>query len=53
MKKYQYKIVNGVKINEEEINKLGSDGWEVISTHTRIVQGTTVQIEVVLKKEVD
>lgn len=51
MKKYQYKIISSVKINEEEINKLGNDGWEIVSTHTRIVQGNTVQIEVVLKKE--
>ncbi len=57
MNKWEYKVVQLDKVNEryaylheEELNKLGEDGWELVSTSIVIDEGDTTFTMLHLKR---
>lgn len=56
MKKYEYKVYRCKKLlktescAEEELNRLGAEGWEAVSVTD---YGETYSLVIVLKREID
>lgn len=45
--KYEHKVINGIgfykpKYQEEELNKLGESGWELVSVSSQTILGITI-----------
>lgn len=60
MKKYEYKTLNFAKaglfkskINpDEELNKLGQEGWKVVGVYSPVSAGTSTEINFTLMREI-
>ncbi|KAA0547584.1 DUF4177 domain-containing protein [Bacillus sp. BGMRC 2118] len=60
MDKFEYKTVNfeskgflKSKITpEEEMNKLGAEGWELVTSNTTILSGKTTEATYIFKRKI-
>ena len=59
MKKFEYKTISFAKKGllkskgnyDEELNKYGQEGWEVVSVYAPVSGGTSTEISYLLKRE--
>jgi hypothetical protein len=60
MKKFEYKTVSFSKTglfktksnNDEELNKLGQEGWECVNVYTPLAAGQSTEISYLFKREI-
>lgn len=60
MKKFEYKIfsvekkglLKQKKSPDEELNKLGQEGWECVSVYAPVSAGTSTEISYLFKREI-
>ncbi len=44
--KWEYHVVNGRYVTQDQLNVLGKDGWELVSVQATEEQGTTVSAQI-------
>jgi hypothetical protein len=60
VKKFEYKTYSVMKAGlfktkkspDEELNKLGQEGWECVSVYTPVSAGTSTEISYLFKREI-
>jgi hypothetical protein len=60
VKKFEYKTVSFAKAgllktkktNDEELNKLGAEGWECVNAYAPVSAGTSTEISYLFKREI-
>jgi hypothetical protein len=60
MKKFEYKTVSITKAglfkqkvnHDEELNKMGQEGWEIVTVYTPVSAGTSTEISYLFKREI-
>ncbi|QOK28081.1 DUF4177 domain-containing protein [Cytobacillus oceanisediminis] len=64
MKKFEYKTVSFGKSGglfkskeksspDEELNKLGQEGWECVSVYSQVIGGSATEINYLFKRETE
>jgi hypothetical protein len=55
MKKFEYKtiIMKVKKTKDEELNKLGQEGWECVNVYTPNLAGSSIDAYYLFKREIE